>query len=260
MFEFVDGQPRPMLAYVEEYLADPQWWCQATDVVPMVAMSPPQAWPLWTAEALRDERVLSHLIASLNHWRAFRTSRPMADMRGALRRNLTGFITDIQALAEARPCLSDVTEAGIWRFAADLSGRLHRFALAVKGSDSCVLPSKTAHFLLLGLVPPYDREVIRDRTLWWLAPHACDMRSYILMSWWALQQFRREGTLNEAREAVAGYMLSQPMPWTWRIPRPTQENWLLRSMDSVVAEYTLIQMARGLEQRYLLRWAAQVRA
>jgi hypothetical protein len=30
-------------------------------------------------------------------------------------------------------------------------------------------------------------------------------------------------------------------------------------MDSVVAENTLIQMARTVEQRYLLRWAAQVR-
>lgn len=258
MFEFVVGQPHPMLAYLEEYLADP-WWCHATDVVPMVAMSPPQGWPLWTAEALHDERVLTHLIASLKHWRAFRTPRPVADMPGALRRNLAEFITDIQALSEARPCLSDVTEAGIWRFAAALTGRLRRFGLTVKGSESCVLPSKSAHFLLLGLVPAYDGEVIRDSTLWRLAPRACDMRSYILMCWWVLQQFQREGTLNEARGAVADYMLSQPMPWTRRLPRPAPDHWLLRSMDSVVAEYTLIQMARSLERRFLLRWAAQVR-
>jgi hypothetical protein len=80
------------------------------------------------------------------------------------------------------------------------------------------------------------------------------MQSYLLMCWWALQRFRREGTLDEAREAVAGYMLSQPMPWT-RLPRLAQDHWLLRSMDSVVAECTLIQMARSLEQRFLLRWA-----
>jgi hypothetical protein len=120
MFEFVAGQPRPMLSFLEEYLSDP-WWCHATDVVPMVAMSPQQAWPLWTGEGLRDERVLAHLIASLNHWRAFRTSRPVADARGALRRHLAEFIADIQAMPEARLCLSDVPEAGIRRFAAALS-------------------------------------------------------------------------------------------------------------------------------------------
>jgi hypothetical protein len=256
MFEFV-GQPRPMLAYLEEYLADP-WWCHATDVVPMVAMSPPEAWPLWIAEALRDERVLAHLIASLNHWRAFRTSRPAADAQGALRRHLAEFIADIQVMPGARLCLSDVPEAEVRRFAAVLTARLRRFGLAVKGSDSCVLPSKTAHLLLLGLVPAYDEQVIRDRTLWWLAPHACDMQSYLLMCWWALQQFRREGTLDEAREAVAAYMLSQPMPWTRRLPRPAPDHWLLRSMDSVVAEYTLIQMANSLEQRFLLRWVTRV--
>ncbi len=256
MLEFVLDQPRPMLAYLEEYLAAPYWCRQATDVVPMVAMSPPQAWPLWTAGTLRDERVLEHLIASLRRWRAFRTSRPVADMQGAVRRDLAEFITDIQELPEARPCLSDIPEEGIRRFAAALTSRLRRFGLAVKGSESCVLPSKTAHFLLLGLVPPYDREVICDSTLWWLAPHACDMQSYILMSWWTLQRFRHEGTLDGAREAVAAYVLSQPMPWKWPLTRPTPNHWLLRSMDSVIAEYTLIQMARSLEQRFLLRWIA----
>jgi hypothetical protein len=257
MFEFV-GLSRPMLAYLEEYLADP-WWCHSTDVVPMVAMSPPVAWPLWTAEALSDEGVLTHLIASLKRWRAFRTRRPVADAHGTLRRHLAEFISDIQAMPEARPCLSDVSEAGVQRFAVALTARLRRFGLAVKGSESCVLPSKTAHFLLLGLVPAYDGQVIRDSTLWWLAPHACDRRSYVLLCWWVLRRFGREGTLQEAREAVADYMLNQPMPWTRRLPRPAPDHWLLRSMDSVVAEYTLIQMARGLEQRFLLRWAAPVR-
>jgi hypothetical protein len=246
-----------MLSYLEEYLSDPHW-CHATDVVPMVALSPPEAWPLWTEEALGDERVLRHLLASLNHWRAFRTSRPVADAKGALRRHLAGLIADIQAMPEARLCLSEVPESGIRRFAAALAARLRRFALAVKGSGSCVLPSKAAHFLLLGLVPAYDRQVIRDNTLWWLVPRACDFQSYVFLSWWTLQRFRDEGTLDEARAAVATYMLRQPLPWTRRLPRPAEDNRLLVSMDSVVAEYTLIQMARTVEQRYLLRWNARV--
>ena len=79
--------------------------------------------------------------------------------------------------------------------------------MALKGTDSCVLPSKTAHFLLLGLVPAFDRQVIRDNVLWWLAPRAQNMESYLLMCWWVLQQFREEGTLEQARESVAGYMI-----------------------------------------------------
>jgi hypothetical protein len=42
-------------------------------------------------------------------------------------------------------------------------------------------------FLLLGLVPAYDGQIIRDNTLWWLAPRNCDMQSYILLAWWVLQ-------------------------------------------------------------------------
>jgi hypothetical protein len=130
----------------------------------------------------------------------------------------------------------------------------------VKGTGSCVLPSKAAHFLLLGLVPAYDGKVMRDNTLWWLAPRARDAQSYVLMCWWVLQQFRSEGTLEHARAAVARYMLQQPLPWTRRLPRPAPDNRLLQSMDSAVAEYTLIQVGRTVEQRYLLRWSARVRA
>jgi hypothetical protein len=115
-----------MLAYLEEYVADP-YWCHATDVAPMVAMSPPEAWPLWTEKTLRDKRVIRHLIAGLNHWRAFHPSRPMPDARGALRQHLADFITDIQAMRESRLCLSDVSEADIRRFAAALIARLRRF-------------------------------------------------------------------------------------------------------------------------------------
>jgi hypothetical protein len=226
----------------------------------MVALSPPQAWPQWTEEELRDERMLRHLIASLNRWRAFRTNRRVADAQGAFRGNLAGLIADIQAMPEAQPCLSEVTEADIRRLAASLTARLRRFGMAVKGSESCVLPSKAAHLLLLGLVPAYDRRIIRDNTLWWLAPRAGNMESYMLVCWWVLQQFRREGTLGEARAAVAGYMIKQPLPWTQSLLRPAEDNRLLQSMDTVLAEYSLIQMARTVEQRFLLRWAARVSA
>jgi hypothetical protein len=258
MFEFVSGQPQPMLSYLEQYLDD--WhWCHATDVVPMIAMAPPEGWPLWDAEALRDEGMRRHLIRGLDRWKAFRTYRALPyDPREVLLRELPAFIADIQAIPDARLCLSDVPEDGIRAFASTLTARLRRLGPVVKQTDSCVLPSKAAHFLLLGLVPAYDQQVIQNDVIWWLAPRANNMESYLLLCWWVLQQFQEEGTLDEARPAVAEYMLSRPMAWTRRLPRPGADHWLLNSMDSVVAEYTLIQMARNVEQRYLLRWAASV--
>ena len=260
MFEFVADQPQPMLAYLEQYIDD--WhWCHATNVVPMIALTPPAPWPLWNHDALSGERMQTHLIRGLSRWRAFRTSRPLRfDPKEALRQQLPAFIYDIQSVVGARMCLSDVPESGIQAFAAALTARLRRFGQDVKETESCVLPSKAAHFLLLGLVPAFDREVIQNKTLWWLAPRAANMESYLLLCWWVLQRFRREGTLQAARAAVAEYMLSRPMAWTRRLPRPGPDHWLLNSMDSVVAEYTLIQMARNVEQRYLLRWTVPVRS
>ncbi|HJZ58968.1 MAG TPA: hypothetical protein VKE74_28755 [Gemmataceae bacterium] len=75
----------------------------------------------------------------------------------------------------------------------------------------------------------------------------------MLMCWWVLQEFRQEGSLYETREAVAEHMLSQHVEWTSWLPRPDPDHWQLVSMDSVVAEYTLIQMARWADDRYVLR-------
>jgi hypothetical protein len=179
----------------------------------------------------------------------------VADPERALQQHLPAFIREIQAIPEARSCLSDVPESDIEMLADSLTTLLRRFGMDVKGVDSYVLPSKTAHFLLLGLVPAYDIKVICRGTLSRLASNARSMHSYLLMCWWVLQQFRQEGTLDEARDQVARYMLSQQMVWTRHLPRPREGHWLLHSMDSVVAEYTLIQMASTVQHEYLLRWA-----
>jgi hypothetical protein len=260
MFDFVGGQAMPMLAFLEQYLDRPQW-CHATDVVPMVAMTPPEAWPLWDSDAIEDEVVQSHLIDSLNYWSAFRrpNTAVVADCYGAFSQNLTQFIMDIQALPGARLRLSEIPEAEIRGFAHQLTRRLLDFGLKVKGVHSCVLPSKTAHFFLLGLVPAYDQRVIRHTVLPRLARNCWDMQSYVVMSWWVLQQFVREGTLGQACAAVARYMMEEQMGWTYALPQPAPNHWLLQSMDSVVAEYTLIQMARNADHHHVLRRVARVR-
>ncbi len=250
----------PRLAYLEQYLDWPHW-CHATDVVPMIAMTPPEAWPLWNAETIEDEDIRSHLIDALNHWSAFRNPNPavVADRYAAFRQNLTRFIVDVQDLPGARLRLSEIPEAEIRMFARALTQRLFEFGMDVKGRHSCVLPSKTAHFFLRGFVPAYDEQVIRHTVLPRLARNSWDMQSYVLMSWWVLQQFRREGTLGKARAAVARYMLEEQLGWTSALPQPATDHWLLHSMDSVVAEYTLIQMARNAVDQQVLRRLASVR-
>jgi len=199
----------------------------------MIAATPAEAWPLWTEEELRDEWVRSHLIRSLTHWQAFRNfnKQLVENPRAALRQNLASFLLDIQAIPEARLRLGDVSDSDIQTPAVAVTSRLRRFGRDVKGRDSCVLPSKTAHFVLLPLIPAYDLHMIRDRTLCKLAPTAWDMESYMMMCWWILQQYKREGTLQQARDHVAAYMRAQPMAWTRRLPRPEAGHWLLHSMD-----------------------------
>jgi hypothetical protein len=256
MFEFTT-HPLPMLAYLEQYLGD--WhWCHAADVLPLIVATPPEAWPLWTEADLRDERLQIRLVRALSRWRAFRrhNRRRVDSPQAALRQHLAAFIADIQAIPEAQLFLVDVPESDIEALASAVTYRLVRFAMDVKGVDSPVLPSKAAHLLLLPFIPAFDRLVICNEVLRNLAPNACDVQSYICLCWWVLRRFRGEGTLEQARARVAAHLGAQFAACSGGLPRPEPGHWLLQAMDTVVAEYTLIAMARTVQDDYLLRQAA----
>ncbi len=242
----------PMLAYLEQYIGNP-WWDHAIDIVPLVAAAPPQAWPLWTAEALQNTGLQNHLLRSLSRWSAFRGSSH-SEAKAALVEHLPSYLADLQAMQGACLRLSDVAEDAIERLACAVKARMQKFGEDVKGQGSCVLPSKTAHLLLPGYLPAYDKEVAVNTTLYNLIASTSSMNGYMMICWWVLQRFREEGTLQQARDCVARYMLSDWLLTTVRAQTPTADHWLLRSMDSLVAEYTLIQMARTVEDDYLLRW------
>lgn len=53
---------------------------------------------------------------------------------------------------------------------------------------------------------------------------------------------------------MAKYMLTHEMDWTRQWRRDAANHWMLTAMDSVVAEYTLIQMAGRAGDEYVLRW------
>ena len=257
MLEFV-GPPLPMLPYLDGYVEAPEW-DHALDIVPMAVAVPPPAWPHWQPDALRDEGLQNHLLRSLRHWSAFRPlqSERREAAQAALCKHLPEFIADVQALPNARLHLTDVPDEGVWPLAQALEARLSRFGRDVKGQGSCVLPSKTAHLLLPGFVPAYDLGVIVNTTMVNLVEDTDSMASYLCLCWWVLLRFREEGTLQQARNRVADHLMSDGV---LRVLLPTDailNHWLLRSLDSVVAEYTLIQMARtvGEEDDCLLRWS-----
>src|SRR5262249_13209668 len=154
-----------MPEYLQGYLAD-RYWCHARDVVPMIAGYPGEPGE-WERSQIEDDDLLSHLTLALDHWSAFRSSIATCgrNPRLALRRHIARLILDVRAMPGARPCLSDVAEGAIEQFARTLAERLRQFGRAVKGVDSCVIGSKAAHFFLLGLVPAYDGQVIRDSVL-----------------------------------------------------------------------------------------------
>jgi hypothetical protein len=166
-------------------------------------------------------------------------------------------MADIQGLPHTKLHLSDVLDDGIWPLAQALEARLSQFGREVKGQGSCVLPSRTAHLLLPGLVPAYDIGVVVKTTMANVVGRTDSMTSYLCLCWWALRRFRDEGTLQQARDRVVDHLTSD---WALRAmlsPQVIQDHWLLRTMDSVVAEYVLIGMARtvGQDDEFLLRWA-----
>lgn len=256
MFEFT-GQPQEMMPYLVAYFDRPEW-DHALEIVPFAVAAPPSAWPHWQAATLGDAGLLNHMIRSLRHWSAFRPlkSAGRATAEAALRERLPALIADVQALQYSRLHLSEVPGNGIWPLAQALEARLSRFGQDVKGQGSCVLPSKTAHLLLPGFVPAYDIGVIRNFAMSNLVRQTDSMTSYLCLCWWVLRRFVQEGTLQRARDRVADHLLSD---WALRAMQPTDRvlnHWLLRSLDSVVAEYTLIGMARAVsvDDDYLLRW------
>jgi hypothetical protein len=164
MFEFVRRQRLSMLDFLDQYLDMPEF-DHAVDIVPLIAAAPCPAWPLWSDAALCDAGMQDHLLRSLSRWSAFRGAASFSKSWTAFRENLPRFILDFQRIPEARLHLSEIPENQIETLANSVETRLIRFGRAVKGNDSAVLPSKTAHLLIPSLIPAYDNGVIKNSTL-----------------------------------------------------------------------------------------------
>ncbi len=248
MFRFTAPLPMSLLDYLLDYLEEPEW-CHAEQVGRMIVHAP-------ETEGVPDEQCVKATAVQnsvehvLNRWTAYRNhdATEVEDPRGTLRQHLAPFILGIQDAPGFRLFLSDVPAEEILALAGAVRDRCFDFGSLVKGRYSGVLGSKTAHFFYPGLVPAYDQKVIRFTVLPRLAWGCSDMRSYVVLCWWIVQEYIREGSLQQARDTVAEFILERT-EWMGLDP----DHWLLRSLDSVIAEYTLIQMSRSAGDQYVLQ-------
>jgi hypothetical protein len=187
-----------------------------------------------------------HLYWALRQWSAFRKGKfkKIATMETHLRKEVSSFIREIRGLAVGG--LRKVPLDEIDDFAHNLARRCRAFGRLVKGNRSCVLPSKAAHLMLPDLVPAYDDAVIKNEVLTRLISGRRDgdpFELYVKLCWGVLQDLGTLGLLQRARLRVAKHLLER---WSVRAlgaTRPSRRQ--LASVDSTVAEYLLIGMARS---------------
>ena len=119
--------------------------------------------------------------------------------------------------------------------------------MAVKGTESVVLPSKALHLLLPGLVPAYDQARIQDEVLpRAVGPDVANYGTYLKLSWWVLHELRRSGELDRALQTTKQNLLDQlKTQWPAAIVRGTSDLLdypVLDRLDTCLSEYVLMGM------------------
>jgi hypothetical protein len=106
--------------------------------------------------------------------------------------------------------------------------------------------------LLPTLVPACDQQVIVGQVLPAVLPprSGSDFRVYLRLCWWVLDQLRREGTLDSAAEMVRDHLAADWLVRSLGATRPDPTSLVARSLDSLVAEYTLIGMWYVQQEEY----------
>jgi hypothetical protein len=250
MFEFAQPQPRAVVTYLDGYLARPAW-NHAVHMMPLLAaLDGRRRLPFWTARNLEPE-VIQHLTWSLREWSAFRGSDDFDATGTRLAKKLPGFLKKLQECAPAER-LARVGESKLDGFVERVCVAFDGFQ-AVKGVESYVLPSKAAHLMLPTLIPAYDVAVVVGEVLAYLLPMYTragkSYATYMKLCWWVIQRLDGEGGLKKATALVRDHLLG-----TWLVrqlspKRPRASSAILNSLDSTVAEYTLIAMARAVKEK-----------
>lgn len=237
-----------MLDFLRRYLADP-YWDHAIQVLPFVAALGDRAeLPFWPNGEISDA-VFRHLCWSLSEWSAFRGAGTLDEKKARLHDQLPAFLRDVQTAAPAAR-LSAVPEARVAQLAEDWIAAFD--ALRVKESASHVLPSKAAHLLLPTLVPAYDQQVIAGQVLPAVLPRRAgrNFQTYVQLCWWVLDQLCREGSLDSAAALVRDHLAADWLVRSLGATRPDPTSFVARSLDSLVAEYTLIGMWKLQDEKH----------
>jgi hypothetical protein len=243
-----EGRSKPLVAYLDDYLADPQW-VHGVHVVPLLAWLV-RGENFWPEEDVPEE-VVKHLAWSLAAWSAFRGGGRLEAKLGNFRNSLPQFVVQVRAAVVATGVgrLSDVPSEAIQRLADALELVFSGMANAVKQNESFVLPAKTAHLLFPSMVPAFDVEVVSQQVLDGMLPaRLTDRRTFAMwlrLCSQVLAELKAERTLDEACRRVRDALMDD---WSIRVldPRaPERTDRLLPGLESFVAEYILIALSRA---------------
>lgn len=238
---------RTLQASVDLYVDEPEWF-HGPYVVPLLA------WllrddPPWPGSQI-PEGCFNHLVWALRGWTAFRGGGRLDDKVEKLREHLPLLITGVRTAIEATGArrLADVPEHSLDPLADALDGMFARTAAVVKGNESFVLPSKTAHLLFPAMIPAYDREVVADRIMDSLLPPRMNGRAlyatWLKLCWWIIAQLRESTLLDAACEKVRDSLLDSWAVAVLDVGRPKRDAACAALLDSFVAEYALIGLQR----------------
>ena len=201
-FEFRVGTSDAQVdRWLDAYFDEP--WGHELDLLPLMAARR-QRWR--PADLDPSSPVIRHLGWSLRRWSAFRNgSVGVSVAQSRLATHVGRFVEDIGTIFPGR--LSEVPDDQLPSFARRLTERCLRFGKRVKGTASCVLPSKTAHLLLPELVPAYDNAEIKNEVLAKLIPgrrRGEPFEIYVKLAWSVIQELRERVALNRFR-GTGGY-------------------------------------------------------
>lgn len=234
-------------ASVDLYVEEPEWF-HGPYVVPLLAwlLRDETPWPL----SQIPEGAFNHLVWALRGWTAFRGGGQLDEKVRKLREHLPPFITGVRTAIDATGArrLADVPEASLDPFADALDRLFASTAAIVKGNESFVLPSKTAHLLFPSMIPAYDREVVAARIMDSLLPPRMYGRAlyatWIKLCWWILAQLRQSSLLDLACEKVRDSLLDSWTIAVLDVGSPKRDAACAALLDSFVAEYALIGLQR----------------
>jgi hypothetical protein len=258
MFSFQPVPEKPLAEYLREHLDAPRWG-NAMQVVPFLVWLSGLGSPLDSILEIQERGIphgnADHVIWSLASWSAFRKGDGDFSVQSAkAKETLPEFARQMASrfsrLDHHR--LADLTEQEALILSQWCDPYLLEIGKSIKGKESHVLPSKLAHYIYPSLLPAYDLAEVESKVLRLLL-HVEGRRlpksygAYLRLSNWILRQFKEQGSLNQAGDMLFDHLRKDG--GIQMLSLDLNRDRIRPYLDSIIAEYTLVQMANELKSK-----------